>query len=130
MNNGKFAVVCLSGLLFACAPVPPPGTAAPGGAPPVAILPATAASVPGPPIGPQIINIRRLSCARLLSAAQNDRAAGSMFYLGYEAARLGKATIDVNEVGGMETAALDYCVDHPDRPAAAAFRQAFGSGSK
>jgi hypothetical protein len=128
--SGETAVVLFSGLLVACAPVPPPGASQPAGAPLVAIPPATTASAPEPPSGPQIVAIRSLSCARLLSAAQDDRAAGSMFYLGYAAARLGKRTIDVNEVGGMETAALDYCVDHPDRPAADAFRQAFGSGSK
>jgi hypothetical protein len=53
-----------------------------------------------------------------------------MFYLGYEAARLGKRTIDVNEVEGMETAALDYCADHPDQPAATAFSQVFGPGNR
>jgi hypothetical protein len=120
--NGKIAAVFLSCLLFACAPAQPPGGSQQASQATAAVPPPSA---PAP--GPQIITIKRLTCARLLGAAQDDRAAGSMFYLGYEASRLGKRTIDVNEVEGMETAALDYCAEHPDRPVTAAFSGVFGS---
>jgi hypothetical protein len=117
--NGRAVAVFLSGMLFACAPTPPPS-----GPPPVgAAQPATAsASQLGESQG---LVIRRVSCARLLNAAVDDRAAGSMFYLGYEAARLGISTIDVSEIEGLETAALRYCAAYPDRPAADAFAHAF-----
>jgi hypothetical protein len=118
--NGRAVAVFLSGMLFACAPTPPPS-----GPPPVASAqPATPASASQPSESQRLV-IRRVSCARLLNAAVDDRAAGSMFYLGYEAARLGISTIDVNEIEGLETAALSYCAGYPDRPAADAFAHAF-----
>ena len=118
--NRKAAVVLLAGMLFACAPMSP--ASAP---PPAAVAPPpTPASVSGAS-GPQMVTIRRLSCARLLSAAEDDRASGSMFYLGYEASRLGIRAIDVSGVESMETLALSYCASNPDRPAAEAFARAY-----
>jgi hypothetical protein len=116
------AAVALSGLLCGCVPAPPPAQSLPSAAPVSA-----AAPVPAPPVSPgaHIITIRKVPCADLLSATEDDRAAGSTFLLGYEAARLGIRRIDVADVEGIETAALDNCAAHPDQPAANAFARVF-----
>jgi hypothetical protein len=121
--NWKAVAIALSGLLCACAPAAPPAQ------PPPSAAPAAAATPPPAPAATQthLITIRTVRCADLLNAATDDRAAGSMFLLGYEAARLGIRSIDVAYVEGMETAALDYCTEHPDRPAIDAFSGVFGS---
>jgi hypothetical protein len=88
-----------------------------------------AASTPAPiPAVTQeagLITIRQVRCAELLNAAEDDRAAGSTFLLGYEAARLSVSRINVSDVEGMETAALDYCAAHADRPAVDAFARVY-----
>jgi hypothetical protein len=54
-----------------------------------------------------------------------DRAAASMFYIGYQASRYGASTINVNKIPSIEGLAYDYCALRPDRPAAEVFAQAY-----
>jgi len=116
------AVVLLSGTLFACAQLP-----ASTSPPPPAPSPAPAeAPTPGHPV----VAIRVVSCEALLTLTEADRAAASMFYLGYTAERRGLRMIDIAEVGGLEAAALGNCVEHPDQPAANAFMKAFADNGR
>jgi hypothetical protein len=118
--NAKAAVVLLSGMLFACAPVPPPSPPPPPAAP-VAAEPEKASHV---------VAIRNVTCGGLLSASDEDRATASTFFIGYTAQRRGLAKIDVAEIGGLEAAALGYCEAYPDRPAATAFMKAFADNGR
>src|SRR5579863_1445484 len=120
--NWKAAAIAVSGLLWGCAPAPPPAQAPPSGAP---VAAATPTPPPALPREAHVIALRTVRCADLLNAAEDDRAAGSMVLLGYEAARLGIRSINVGDVEGIETAALAYCAAHPDRPAADAFARGF-----
>lgn len=115
---GKTAAVLLSGLLFACAPAQPPAPA------PLPPPPVPAAAAPPAP-GDRFVNIRSVSCERFLSLAPEDRAAAAMFYIGYEASRFGARDINVPRIPSIETLALNYCSAFPQRPAAAAFADAF-----
>jgi hypothetical protein len=64
-------------------------------------------------------------CSRFLQLSQEDRAAASMFYLGYQASRLGAGDINVSGLGSMVSLADSYCQAFPDRPAAEAFAAAY-----
>jgi len=111
------ASLCL--LLAACAapsPAPPPP-------PPEAALPAP---VPAE-AGPRVVDLRTLTCASLMNAAQEDRAFGSVFLLGYEAAVTGRRLIDVDRIEGLEKFALEECADNPTMPASLAFARALRS---
>src|SRR5215813_3898744 len=86
--KGKAAVVLFSGLLFACVQAPPPTTtAAPPPAPPPAPAVAPAPVAEAPPANRRV-SIRAVRCARLLELPEDDRAAASLFYLGYQASSL------------------------------------------
>src|SRR5438477_7035320 len=98
--NGKIAVVLLSGLLAACAVATPPPAPPP---PPAAAPPAAA-----PPPATRIVNIRGATCARFLELTGEDRAAASMFYIGYQSSRRGAGAINVNEIPGIEGVAVAY----------------------
>ena len=93
--NGKTAFVLLSGVLSGslCACAQPPEAAAPAApAPPpvAAAAPAPApAPVPEPPPGDRWVSIQGATCERLLELSPDDRAAASLFYIGYQAARFG-----------------------------------------
>jgi hypothetical protein len=123
--NGKPAVVLLSGLLFACvqAPPPPATTAAP---PPPAVAPEPApAPVAQPTPGNRRFSILTARCERLLELTPDDRAAASLFYIGYHAARFRARTINVGAIPDAEAQALEYCQARPNRPAVEAFRRAY-----
>ena len=117
--NKKAAVVLLSGVLFACAPMTPPAPPVPPAAPPAATPTADAAQEH------HIVMIRTVNCEALLKLSEEDRASASMFYLGYTASRRGQGKIDIAEVSGLEAAALGYCAALPGQPAAVAFMKAF-----
>jgi hypothetical protein len=117
--NGNTAVVLLSGLLFACTQPPPP-TAVPAPAP---VTPPAAAAEPAP--ANRWVSIRTAKCERLLELPQDDRAAATLFYIGYHAARFQARVINVSAIPTAEAQAYDYCAAHPDRPAVEAFRQAY-----
>lgn len=124
--NKKAAIVLLSALLFACAPVPSPPAAPPPPAAPAAAVPPASA----PPLEHRIVTIRSVNCAALLGLAEEDRASASMFYLGYTASRRGRRSIDVADIDGLEAAALGYCEAHPEATAAGAFNQAFAENRR
>jgi hypothetical protein len=121
--NGKIGVVLLSGLLFACVQAPPPNTAA-APPPPPAVAPPPAPVAVAPPANRRV-SIRAVRCARLLELPEDDRAAASLFYIGYQASRLGARTINVGRIPDAEARALSYCEASPNRSAADAFRQAY-----
>jgi hypothetical protein len=121
--NGKIAVVLLSGLLFACVQTPPPTTAPPlPPAPTPAVVPAPVAEAPP---ANRRVSIRAVRCARLLELPEDDRAAASLFYIGYQASSLRARTINVGAIPDAEALALSYCEAHPNRAAVDAFRQAY-----
>ena len=90
--NGKPAAVLLSGLLLACVQMQPPeATAPPAPSPPPAQAQAPAPPAPTAAAEPppdHIVNIRRARCEDLLKLSPEDRAAASMFYIGYQASRV------------------------------------------
>jgi len=127
--NGKTAFVLLSGVLSGslCACMQPPDAAAPPATPPPPV--AAPAPAPGPVAEPtpgdRWVTIREATCERLLELSPDDRAAASLFYTGYQAARFGSRAINVAAISDAEQWAESYCAEHPDRPAVEAFRQAY-----
>src|SRR5438045_8981487 len=96
--NGKPAVVLLSGLLFACVQAPPPATP-PAAPPPMAVAPQPApAPVAQPTPGNRRVSIQTARCERLLELPPDDRAAASLCYIGYQAARLRASTVNVGAI--------------------------------
>jgi hypothetical protein len=124
--NAKVSVVLLSGMLFACAP-PAPAPSPPPPPPAPAPAPAAADDVISQH---HIVTIRAVNCQALLSLPEDDRASASMFYIGYTANRRKQAKIDVAEVAGLEAAALGYCTEYPNWPAATAFNRAFADNGR
>jgi hypothetical protein len=107
----KFALMALPvALLVACQPVPAPS---PAPAPPLAPVP-SASPIP----------LRTLSCADLLGAAEDDRAAASMFFIGYRAALAHARDLSVAQIEAIEKTALSTCSVNPKMTAAQAFSQA------
>ena len=128
--NGKTAFVLLSGVLSGslCACMQPPDTAVPPAAPPpppVAAPAPASAPVAEPTPGDRWVSIREATCERLLELSPDDRAAASLFYIGYQAARFGSSAINVGAIPNAQEWAQSYCAEHPDRPAVEAFRQAY-----
>jgi len=124
--NAKVSVVLLSGMLFACAPPAP----APSPPPPAPPPPAPAASTDNVTREHHVVTIRAVNCQALLTLPEDDRASASMFYIGYTANRRKQARIDVAEVSGLEAAALGYCAEYPNWPAATAFNRAFADNGR
>ena len=123
--KGKIAVVLLSGSLFACVQAPPPATTAAAPPPPVMAPEPAPAPVAQPTPGNRRVNIQTARCERLLELPPDDRAAASLFYIGYQASRLRARTINVGAIPHAEAQAFAYCEAHPNRPAVEAFRLAF-----
>jgi hypothetical protein len=119
----KVALIALPVLLLAaCAqPSAPPPAAAPAPMPP----PAAAPPPPAPePASTSPIPIRTLSCAELLGASDDDRAAASMFFIGYQASVSGVRNLSIAEIQGIEGKALSICAKQPAMPAVRAFHMA------
>ncbi|MGA8399624.1 MAG: HdeA/HdeB family chaperone, partial [Stellaceae bacterium] len=70
------------------------------------------------------IPIRTLSCAELLGASDDDRAAASMFFIGYQAARNNVHNLSIEQIQAIEGKALSICAAHQTMPAARAFQTA------
>ena len=135
--NGKTAFVLLSGVLSgslsAC--VQPPGAAAPAAPTPPPVAAPAPAPVAAPPPAPapaaeptpgnRWVSIQGATCKRLLELSPDDRAAASLFYIGYQAARFRSRTINVAAIPNAEEWVESYCAEHPGRPAVEAFRQAY-----
>jgi HdeA/HdeB family len=122
--KGKIAAVLLSGSLFACVQAQPPTTAAAPPPPPPAPAVAPAQIAEAPPANRRV-TIRAVRCARLLELPEDDRAAASLFYIGYQASSLRARTINVGALPDAENRALTYCEANPNRAAVSAFRQAY-----
>jgi hypothetical protein len=113
-------------LLAACVPppVPPP-------APPPAPAPAPPPAPPPEPVASTSpIAIRSLSCADLLGAEDDDRAAASMFFIGYQAALAHVRGLSISQIEAIEEKALSICAAHPATPAVRAFAQAVATNRK
>jgi hypothetical protein len=127
--NGKTAFVLLSGVLsgLLCACVQPPDAAAPAAPtpPPVAAPAPAPAPVAESTPGNRWVSIQRATCEKLLELSPDDRAAASLFYIGYQAARFGSRAVNVAAIPNVEEWAYSYCAEHPGRPAVEAFRQAY-----
>ena len=108
-------------LIAACAPVQPP---APPPAPAPAAPPPPAAPAPEPAVSTAPIPIRSLSCAELLGASDDDRAAASMFFIGYQAALARVRNLSIAEIQAIEQNALSICAAHPEMTAVRAFHTA------
>ena len=129
--NGKTAFVLLSGVLsglVVCLRAAPRGrrprriATTPGNASGPAPAPAPVAE---PTPGDRWVSIRGATCERLLELSSDDRAAASLFYTGYQAARFGSRAINVAAIPSAEEWAEKYCAEHPGQPAVEAFRQAY-----
>ena len=120
----KLAIIGLPLMLVAaCAPVPPP---APPPAPPQA-----AAAPPAPELASTTpIPIRSLSCTELLGAADDDRAAASMFFIGYRAALAHLHGLAISQIEAIEETALATCAANPTMTAVRAFAQAVAANRK
>jgi hypothetical protein len=136
--NGKTVFVLLSGVLSGslCACMQPPGAPTPASpTPPVAASapapPAVTAPAPAPAPAAEPtpsnrwVSIQGATCQRLLELSPDDRAAASLFYIGYQAARFRSRAINVASIPNAEEWAESYCTKHPGRPAVEAFRQAY-----
>jgi hypothetical protein len=127
--NGKTAFVLLSSVLSGslCACVQPPDAAAPAAPtpPPVAAPAPAPAPVAEPTPSNRWVSIQKATCERLLELSPDDRAAASLFYTGYQAARFRSRTINVGAIPNAEEWAESYCAEHPGQPAVEAFRQAY-----
>ena len=127
--NGKTIFVLLSGVLSGslCACVQPPEAAAPAAPPPPPV--AAPAPAPAPVAEPtpsnRWVSIQGATCEKLLELSPDDRAAASLFYIGYQAARFRSSAINVAAIPNAEEWAESYCAEHPGRPAVEAFRQAY-----
>jgi HdeA/HdeB family len=125
--NGKPAAVLLLGLLAACVQTQPPEAAAPPAPSPPTAQPQAAAPAETPaaePVG-RTVYIQRARCEDLLGLSPDDRAAASMFYIGYQASRLQAASINVGTIPSIEEQAISYCQEHPNRTVVQAFANAY-----
>jgi hypothetical protein len=114
----KLAVIALPVLLLAaCAPPPP----APAPAPAPAAPPTPPPTPPEPAVSAAPIPIRTLSCAEMLGATDDDRAAASMFFIGYRAALAQVHNLSIPQIQAIEQKALSICAAHPNLPAARAY---------
>ena len=116
----KLTLIALPALLLAaCAqPSPPPPAAPPAPPPPAAAPPPEPAASTAP------IPLRTLSCAELLGASDDDRAAASMFFTGYQASASGVHNLSIAQIQAIEGKALSICAAHQAMPAARAFHAA------
>jgi len=113
--TSKLALIALPVMLLAaCAPPPAPAPAP--AAPP--------APPPEPAVSMAPIAIRSLSCTELMAASDDDRAAASMFFIGYQAARRQVHNLSIPEIEAIERQAVSICAENEAMPAVSAFRTA------
>jgi hypothetical protein len=118
MKNAAATVVLL-GLLSACAQTAPPAAAPPPPAPAPAAVEASPAPVD------HFVQIRQARCDTFLGLSAEDRAAASMFYIGYEANRFSASAINVGLIPSIGGMAADFCAADPNRRVADAFAEAY-----
>jgi len=120
--NRKIAALMLLGLLGACAQpqaAPPP---APPPSPPPAPVPAASAA---PAAADRYVIIQSATCETYLALADDDRAAASMFYIGYTARRFGSSVVNVGTISSIEGMAANLCGVNPSRTVASDFARAY-----
>ncbi|HWB51768.1 MAG TPA: HdeA/HdeB family chaperone, partial [Stellaceae bacterium] len=123
----KLALVALPvTLLVACTPAPAPAPAPPPPPPAAAPPPAPAAE----PASTAPIPIRTLSCAEILGASDDDRAAAAMFFIGYQASRAQVRNLSISQIQAIEETALAACSANQSMPAVRAFAQAVRENRK
>jgi hypothetical protein len=129
----KIALALISLLLLPAACAPQAGTAP--AAPQTAVAPPPASSAPPaqsaaattpPPGSGPFWDVTQLRCSQLLAADEDDRAAASVFYYGYLAARSGIKVIDVSRVEENIARVMDQCKRTPDLTVPQAYERAFG----
>jgi HdeA/HdeB family len=113
------AIVVLLGLLSACAPPAP----APPPAPPPPPAPAPAPVVASPV--DRFVRIGQATCDTFLGLSPEDRAAASMFYIGYEVNRFRAGVINVGLIHSIGSMAVNFCMAEPNRRVADAFAEAY-----
>ncbi|HXC29793.1 MAG TPA: hypothetical protein VNV38_17685 [Stellaceae bacterium] len=129
--NSKLTLIALPALLLlvACSSSPPPvSVPQPAAAPTAAPPPPPPAPEPAASNAP--IPIRGLSCGELLGASDDDRAAASMFFIGYQAALAHLHNLSISEIEGIEQRALTICAKSAKTPAVRAFGDAISSHGK
>ena len=67
-----------------------------------------------------------MRCFQLLGADDDDRAAATMFYYGYLAAKKGINIIDVSKIDANIHRVMDQCARTPNLTVPQAYRTAFG----
>ncbi len=118
MPTRTILTIAAVALFAAC--TPKPEVAAPSPSMPASVQPAPA----GQPGG--VWDVTRVTCANLLNAADDDRAAAMMFYYGYLAAQANITMIDVSKIDGNVHRVVDQCTQRPDLTVPQAFDVAFG----
>ena len=92
------------------------------------------AAAPAPAVEPapvdHIVNIQRARCGDLMRLAPDDRAAATIFYIGYQGSRSRARTINVALIPSIEGQALTYCEENPDRPVVQAFAKAYSEARR
>ena len=88
----------------------------------VPVAAAAPAATPG-----QKWDVTQIRCEQLLGADDEDRAAASMFYYGYLAARAGITVIDASKIADNLHLVMQQCGKTPTMTVPEAFAQALGS---
>jgi hypothetical protein len=109
----RLLVVLIAAATAACAGQPTPS------APPAQATAPAEAARPS-----RLWNVERETCAELLAAPHEDRAAAAMFYYGYVAARAGVRVIDGAQIETRVRSAVVACEATPTAPIAQAFQRA------
>jgi HdeA/HdeB family protein len=116
--NRKFALLASALLLAACAQS--------GQKVPVAEGTPTATQASALPPGHHW-DVTQIRCEQLLGADDDDRAAASMFYYGYLAARSGLTVIDTSKIQSNLHLVMEQCGKTPTMTVPDAFAQALGT---
>jgi hypothetical protein len=118
----KTVVIGLAAALLAgCAHLPKQAPS-----PPPPPLESQASPPPAEPLEPRLapVDVRRMTCATLNSAADDDKAYASTFLLGYRSALTHSHTIEVKRIEAVEEAALADCATKPEAMASKVFAAA------
>jgi hypothetical protein len=75
-------------------------------------------------------SVEQVRCSQLLGAADDDRAAATMFYYGYLAAQAGIRSIDVTRIEANIHHVMDQCAQTPNLTVPQAFDVAFGQPAR
>lgn len=121
--QAKLAVLMLAILTVAGCAAPPKQV---GPIPPAAPEPEETATAPATPPEPEAkplppVDVRKLTCATLNSANDDDKAYASTFLLGYRAGLMRAHVLDTKKIDAVEQAAVAECATNPAAIAARVF---------